>query len=310
VGRRTKLAPTAQIETEAGVTHPGLFARRRWIVALVLAVAGCAPIGTSVGVQPVTSAASNAADAMPLRYTLDFSNALAGPLTVTLTPGSRATLTGPASFTVAAGATGTATLSITAFTPGPIVDVRAVNANHSQTLHDIVSIVGSAVALRMHGLTGMDEDAGLRRNEANTEVTVSIRAKPAARARLTDSQYSVTVSNDLPSEPLDVSVQAGEHSVVHGPPSFSLEPDTSQTVRVTDRGALAIADVFDVVDAATKDVKAKMELLKGNGDNISIADMFEMQMLMNHLSQLSETTTSIVSASNSAIASMARNVKN
>ena len=37
--------------------------------------------------------------------------------------------------------------------------------------------------------------------------------------------------------------------------------------------------------------------------------MFEMQMLMNHLSQLSEMATSVVSASNSAIADMARNVK-
>jgi len=34
-----------------------------------------------------------------------------------------------------------------------------------------------------------------------------------------------------------------------------------------------------------------------------------MQLLMNHLSQVSEMSTSIVSASNSAISSMARNVK-
>ncbi|MBV9941051.1 MAG: DUF5407 family protein, partial [Solirubrobacterales bacterium] len=36
---------------------------------------------------------------------------------------------------------------------------------------------------------------------------------------------------------------------------------------------------------------------------------FEMQMLMNRLSQLSEMATSVASATNSAIASMARNVK-
>lgn len=40
-----------------------------------------------------------------------------------------------------------------------------------------------------------------------------------------------------------------------------------------------------------------------------VADMFAMQMLMNHLSQLSEMSTSVVSAANSAISSMARNIK-
>ena len=37
--------------------------------------------------------------------------------------------------------------------------------------------------------------------------------------------------------------------------------------------------------------------------------MFEMQMLMNHLSQLEESTTQVVSVVNDAISSMARNVK-
>lgn len=44
-------------------------------------------------------------------------------------------------------------------------------------------------------------------------------------------------------------------------------------------------------------------------DNIRISDMFKMQMLMNRLSQLSEMSSSVVSASNSAISNMARNVK-
>jgi len=53
----------------------------------------------------------------------------------------------------------------------------------------------------------------------------------------------------------------------------------------------------------------KFAAIKGTSDQISIVEMFEMQMLMNNLSQLSEMSTSIVSASNSAISSMARNVK-
>jgi hypothetical protein len=69
------------------------------------------------------------------------------------------------------------------------------------------------------------------------------------------------------------------------------------------------AELFEAVKQATADVRAKLETLKQKGDQISIADMFEMQLLMNHLSQLSEMATSVVSSSNSAIASMARNVK-
>jgi hypothetical protein len=44
-------------------------------------------------------------------------------------------------------------------------------------------------------------------------------------------------------------------------------------------------------------------------DEVNIADMFAMQMQMNKLSQLSEMSAGIVSATNSAIASMARNIK-
>ena len=42
---------------------------------------------------------------------------------------------------------------------------------------------------------------------------------------------------------------------------------------------------------------------------MSIADMFEMRLLMNRFSQLSEMGTSVTSAANSAIASMARGIK-
>lgn len=81
-----------------------------------------------------------------------------------------------------------------------------------------------------------------------------------------------------------------------------MQPDTS-------RGGVEIKPLFDAVTQATEDVKSKLKILQSKGSNISIADMFEMQMLMNRLSQLSEMSTSVVSASNSAISSMARNVK-
>ena len=67
--------------------------------------------------------------------------------------------------------------------------------------------------------------------------------------------------------------------------------------------------LFDVINAATVSAKTKLSSIQARKSSISIGDMFEMQMLMNHLSQISEMSTSVVSASNSAISSMARNVK-
>ena len=64
-----------------------------------------------------------------------------------------------------------------------------------------------------------------------------------------------------------------------------------------------------VVNDATQQVKKKLEEIKNNKSAISIGSMFEMQMLMNHLSQLSEMSTSVISSMNSSVSSMARNVK-
>jgi hypothetical protein len=67
--------------------------------------------------------------------------------------------------------------------------------------------------------------------------------------------------------------------------------------------------LFDRVEAATAHVKARLKTLSSKGDNISVADMLEMQMLMNHLSQLADTSSTIVSDSNRIISSLARGVK-
>lgn len=67
--------------------------------------------------------------------------------------------------------------------------------------------------------------------------------------------------------------------------------------------------LLNIVNDATISAKTKLAELKARRSSISIADMFDMQMLMNHLAQLSEMSSSVVSASNSAIMSMARGVK-
>lgn len=70
-----------------------------------------------------------------------------------------------------------------------------------------------------------------------------------------------------------------------------------------------VNQLFKVINNATISAKVKIGLISARRSAISIGDMFEMQMLMNHLSQLSEMTTNVVAAANSAIMSMARNVK-
>jgi hypothetical protein len=70
-----------------------------------------------------------------------------------------------------------------------------------------------------------------------------------------------------------------------------------------------IGTLFKLLSDATVSAKAKLLEIKNRRSAISIGDMFEMQMLMNHMSQLDELSTSVVSSLNDAISSMARNVK-
>lgn len=75
------------------------------------------------------------------------------------------------------------------------------------------------------------------------------------------------------------------------------------------QSGFSVQSLFTVINDAVVSAKKKLLQIKANRSSISIGDMFEMQMLMNHLSQLSEMSTAIVNASNQAITSMARNVK-
>ncbi len=75
------------------------------------------------------------------------------------------------------------------------------------------------------------------------------------------------------------------------------------------REAFSMDFLVQIVNAATVSAQTKLNAIKQRRSAISIADMFDMQMLMNHLSQMSEMSTAIVNAANSAIVSMARNVK-
>ena len=76
-----------------------------------------------------------------------------------------------------------------------------------------------------------------------------------------------------------------------------------------ERPGFDMNQLVTIVTNATTSAQNKLAAIQARRSAISIGDMFDMQMLMNHLSQLSEMTTSVVSAANTSILSMARNVK-
>lgn len=86
-------------------------------------------------------------------------------------------------------------------------------------------------------------------------------------------------------------------------------PSTTQFQGDNIQSGFSVTDLFKILNDATASAKTKLLEIKNRRSAISIGDMFEMQMLMNHLSQLSEMSTSVVSAANSAIQRMAQNVK-
>ena len=75
------------------------------------------------------------------------------------------------------------------------------------------------------------------------------------------------------------------------------------------QSGFSVKVMFSLVNNATASAKQKLLEIQSLRSSVSIGDMFEMQMLMNHLSQLSEMATSTISAANSAIQRMAQNIK-
>ncbi len=74
------------------------------------------------------------------------------------------------------------------------------------------------------------------------------------------------------------------------------------------QSSFSVSALFALINFATASAQKKLNTIQQNASGISIGDMFEMQMLMNHLSQLSEMATNVVSASNSCINDMTRKI--
>jgi hypothetical protein len=283
-------------------------------------LAGCAQtVGSQVPIA-APAISRSPSEAMPLDYPVTITNSLKVSLEIALSPGKDATVDGSSSFAVAPGQRETRRLRIPAFAPGTIVSIDATDATRQLRMSGTILLVDSYVAFRMNELTGVNENATMARVNGNSSVAVTLDLKgaestttPAARGAVGNAEptYSVKLENDLTAKPIDVDVTPGREATLESPSAFELGPEENRTILLSDPvAAPGTAELTHLIDAATKEVAAKIELIKGqNTDDIRIGDMFEMQMQMQHLSQLSEMSAVILSASNTMVLSMARSVK-
>lgn len=67
--------------------------------------------------------------------------------------------------------------------------------------------------------------------------------------------------------------------------------------------------LVDAINLLTTVAKSKIATIRSKKSAMSIADMFDLQMAMNKLSQFSEMSTSVINAMNTSVMSMSRNIK-
>lgn len=72
---------------------------------------------------------------------------------------------------------------------------------------------------------------------------------------------------------------------------------------------LQFSALVSTINDLTAVAKSKIAVIRSKKSAMSIADMFDLQMAMNKLSQFSEMSTSIISAMNTSVNSIARNMK-
>jgi len=76
--------------------------------------------------------------------------------------------------------------------------------------------------------------------------------------------------------------------------------------------AINFSELLTNINELTEVVADKIDAFRsqdGEKKEMSIAEMFDLQLAMNKLSQLTEMSTGVVSGMNMAIASMSRNLK-
>lgn len=77
----------------------------------------------------------------------------------------------------------------------------------------------------------------------------------------------------------------------------------------TSQVAMQFSYLLDQVNFLTTQAKSKINMIRSKGSAMSIADMFDLQMAMNKLSQFSEMATGVIGAVNGSISAINRNLK-
>jgi hypothetical protein len=83
---------------------------------------------------------------------------------------------------------------------------------------------------------------------------------------------------------------------------------TPTTPWLANRKGVYFSVLVDEIESLTQIAKSKIADIRLKRSAMSIADMFDLQMAMNKLSQFSEMSTSIISAMNTSCTSMARKI--
>lgn len=77
----------------------------------------------------------------------------------------------------------------------------------------------------------------------------------------------------------------------------------------TTKQGVQFSVLVDMIEQLTAVAKSKIAAIRSKRSAMSIADMFDLQMAMNKLAQFSDMSTSVISAMNTSIGTMARNIK-
>lgn len=78
---------------------------------------------------------------------------------------------------------------------------------------------------------------------------------------------------------------------------------------MTTKRGLSFSVLVDTIEQLTSMAKSKIAMIRSKRSSVSVADMFDLQMAMNRLTQLSEMSTSVIASMNTAISSMAKNIR-
>jgi len=104
------------------------------------------------------------------------------------------------------------------------------------------------------------------------------------------------------------SAQGGDMSTNQYPVPLGPLDDIGKGAYLVEKRGVSFSALVSAIEDLTATCKSKIAMIRSKRSAMSIADMFDLQMAMNRLSQLSEMSTAVISAMNSAITTIAKGV--